>query len=267
MSRSPSPANHCDQLEAWLNDPTSDLLPNVANDLQRRDREQRDGNLDEIIARDSTQSYSHKEMARITGAIAHNLIIQLKRDERNVTHLEQDAATLKLQAKEAWRNQEDAQTRLDWLTQEYKDQQQLIEEEHKRIKNEARQLHKAISQLHTDTEHREQQEKTAKEELGKLLQAKSLLVRAKAEQKERDAKSKAYENHLQAAQAEIQVLVQQHHQPKDERDSVQKELLYGFRMQAEPLREKASFSSHPISVSALPHQSFLLKKRGVRAHC
>ncbi len=172
------------------------------------------------MAHDPTQSHNHKELAKIIGALAHNLIVQTKLSERNVTHLEQEAAALKLQAEEARRNQAHAQSRLDQLTLEAQDQRGRVDDKEPELQEEVERLRGAFADLHVNTEHQQLLEQEAMEELsGKLQQAEALLVRAETELKERDAK--ACEGHLQTARGEIQTLTHQRDYLKDELDIVQ----------------------------------------------
>lgn len=53
--------------------------------------------MNRLMAHDPTKSYNHKELAKIIGALAHNLIFQARLSEKSIIHLEQEAAALKLQ--------------------------------------------------------------------------------------------------------------------------------------------------------------------------
>lgn len=220
MSRSSSPATHWDHLEAWLSTMTDALLPKAASNLQHLSRKQLDNDLNRLMAHDPTQSNNHKELAKIIGALAHNLIVQTRLSERNVTHLEQEAAALKLQAEEARRNQAHAQSRLDQLTLEAQDQRGRVDDKEPELQEEVERLRGAFADLRVNTEHQQLLEQEAMEELsGKLQQAEALLVRAETELKKRDAK--ACEGHLQTARGEIQTLTHQRDYLKDELDIVQ----------------------------------------------
>ncbi|KAG7316803.1 hypothetical protein KOW79_020344 [Hemibagrus wyckioides] len=70
------------------------------------------------MARDPTHDYSHKELAKILGSLAHNLFIQAKGGEASISRLEQESAALKIQAGESQRNLEIAHCQLDQLTTE-----------------------------------------------------------------------------------------------------------------------------------------------------
>lgn len=84
---------------------TDALLTKATSDLQNLSQEQLDDDVNRLMAHDPTKSYNQKELAKIIGALAHNLLFQARLSEKSVIHLEQEAAALKLQAEEARRNQ------------------------------------------------------------------------------------------------------------------------------------------------------------------
>ncbi|KAA0714691.1 hypothetical protein E1301_Tti006469 [Triplophysa tibetana] len=150
-----------------------------------------------------------------------------------VTTHDNETAALKLQAEEAHRNQEDAKNLLDQLTLEA--QELATDERHAELMEEVQRLQDTVTDLRTDTEHRERLDKQAREDLEcKLQKAETLLRWVETELKEREAKSKASEKHFQAARAEAQALAQQHDQLQSEFDTVQRELKYAYMFQAEP---------------------------------
>lgn len=265
MSRSSSPATHWDQLETWLSALTSGLLPETASDLQHLSREQLDDGLSLLMANDPAQSYNHKELAKIIGALAHNLIVQSKLSEGNVTSLEQEVTALKLQAQEARRNQEDAERRVDQLTRRPREQQAATDEEDQELREQVERLQDALADLRTDTEHREQLEKETRKELAEELQhAEALLVKAEAELKERTAKVKACEGHLQTARAEARDLAQQRDHLKAERDAAQSELKYAYQLRAEHVRKRQSREFSPPSGTKPFRQELQAAKGGER---
>ncbi|KAA0707576.1 hypothetical protein E1301_Tti014854 [Triplophysa tibetana] len=253
MSRSPSPATHWDQLETWLSAMTEGL-PLDTKDVQGWDRKQLDDNLNQLMAQDPTQSYTHKELAKTVGTLAHNLIAQLKLSDGNVSLLEQETTALKLQAEEARRNQAEAQENLDQLTLET--QGRTKEECDSELKEKVERLEDTVTDLRADTEARERLEKKAREDLeSRLRKAETLLRRAEIELKEREAKLKASERHCQSAQAEAQDLAQQHDQLRSEFDTVQRELKYAYILQAERKGEGYTPDLPPASKIRLPSQA------------
>ncbi|KAK2910828.1 hypothetical protein Q8A67_002961 [Cirrhinus molitorella] len=186
MSRSSSPATHWDQLEAWLNAVTGTILPEAARNLQHLSREQLDEDLNRLMAHDPTQSYNSKELAKIVGALAHNLIAQVKLSDGSITLLEQETTAFSLQMEEARRNQVDAENRVEQLTQE--------------LQAEVARLQDDLSDLRSDADLREQAGELARRELeSRLQQAETLLEWAEIDLKEREAKAKAFERHCKAA--------------------------------------------------------------------
>uniref|UniRef100_A0A8C1JI79 Uncharacterized protein n=1 Tax=Cyprinus carpio TaxID=7962 RepID=A0A8C1JI79_CYPCA len=230
MSRSSSPAVPWDQLATWLETMTTPFLPTDTSDLQHLSQRQLDTEMDQLMAHDPTQSYPHKELARITGTLAHLLIAQGRLSGKSYLDLEQE-------------HQAHTQSCLDKLLLETQDQHEkedatdpgLQEEEVDRLQN-------ALENLRLDTDQREHLEREAREGLEtKLRQAEALLERAEIELKERDAKAKAYENHLNMARAEIHDLTQHKNFLKDELDIVHRELKHSYRLQTEKGGESLLF--------------------------
>ncbi|XP_052011045.1 uncharacterized protein LOC127663487, partial [Xyrauchen texanus] len=204
MSRSSSPTAHWDHLEAWLSAMMDTVLPKDARDLQPLGREQLDAELDSLMAHNPTQSYNHKEWTKIIGSLAHNLVAQARINEKSKLDLEQEATALKLQAVEARRNQAKTQSRLDQLRLETEEQRKEEDETDPEQKKEVERLQNSLENLRRDTDQREQSERKAREELDeKLQQGESLLARAETALKDRDAKARACEKHLNMARAEI----------------------------------------------------------------
>ncbi len=87
-SRSPSPrqnmshktehVGHWEDLETWLSVVTVSLLPQAAETLKHQTQDQLDDNITSLMGQDPSQSYSHKELAKITGSLSHTLIATLK---------------------------------------------------------------------------------------------------------------------------------------------------------------------------------------------
>ncbi|XP_028847214.1 uncharacterized protein LOC114796870 [Denticeps clupeoides] len=230
MSRSSSPEAHWDRLEVWLNALTSNLLPEPTGDLQNLSQEQLDDNLSILMARDPTQDYSHKELAKITASLAHNLLGQAKLSEATIYHQERQTAALKLQDERAQRNLTLVRRQLEQLTLETQDR--TAHKKNPELQEELERLQNALTDLRADTAHREEQEKDAREELRENLnEAKTLLMRAENELKEREARARACEGHLQTVRAEVSTLSQQRDYLKDELNTVRRELKHSYRLQ------------------------------------
>ncbi|KAI2655879.1 Pro-Pol polyprotein [Labeo rohita] len=161
---------------------TGNLLPEAASGLQHLSREQLDDNLSSLMSHDPTQDYSHKDLAKIIGSLAHNLLAQARLSEASISRLEQKAAALKLRAEEAQRDLALAQSQLDQLETETLCQRRTTDEKDPELQEEVERLQKALTDLHVDTAHQEQQQKDAREELNEQLhQTETLLMRTEPE--------------------------------------------------------------------------------------
>lgn len=263
MSRSSSPDAHWDRLEAWLSAMTGTLLPDAAGGLQHLSREQLDDNLSGLMSHDPTQDYNHKDLAKIIGSLAHNLLAQARLSEASISRLEQEAAALKLRAEEAQRDLALAQSQLDQLETETPHQRRAMDEQDPELQEEVERLRKALTDLRVDTARREQEEKDAREELSEQLhQAETLLMRAETELKERDARAKACEGHLQSARAGITALSQQRDFLKEELDIVHRELKHAYKLQSDSEREMHTTEFPITSKLVPPSQELSLQKGG-----
>ncbi|XP_026103085.1 uncharacterized protein LOC113074454 [Carassius auratus] len=254
MSRASSPAVPWDQLATWLETMTTSFLPKDTSDLQHLSQGQLDTEMDQLMANDPTQSYTHKELARITGTLAHLLIAQARISERSNHDLEQEAAALRLRVEEALQHQAHTQSRLDKLLLETQDQHEKENATDPELQKEVERLQNALENLRLDTDQREHLERETRERLeAKLRQGDTLLERAEIELKERDAKVKAYENHLEMARAEIHDLTQRKDSLIDELDMVHRELKHSYSLQREQKEETHStefpLASEPQRVS------------------
>ncbi len=90
MSRTTEHVGHWEDLETWLSVATDSLLPKAAETLKHQTQEQLDDNITSLMEQDPSQSYSHKELAKITGSLSHTLIATLKLSDRHAAHLQQE---------------------------------------------------------------------------------------------------------------------------------------------------------------------------------
>ncbi|XP_052404248.1 uncharacterized protein LOC127950896 [Carassius gibelio] len=263
MSRSSSPDAHWDRLESWLSAITGTLLSEASGGLQDLNREQLDDNLCALLSHDPTKDYSHKDLTKIIGSLAHNILAQAKLSEASISRMEQEAAALKLQAEEAQRNLVLAQSQLDQLTSQTQHQHRTADEKDPELQEEIERLQKALTDLGVDKACREQNEKGTIEELSeKLQQTEALLRRAETELKERDARVKACEGHLQSSRAEARALAQQRDDLKDELDIVHRELKHAYRLQSDSEREMYTTEFPLTSRLIPPSQEFPFLKGG-----
>ncbi len=99
-SRSPSPhqnmshktehVGHWEDLETWLSVATDSLLPKAAETLKHQTQDQLDDNITSLMGQDPSQSYSHKELAKITGSLSHTLIATLKLSDKHAAQRQQE---------------------------------------------------------------------------------------------------------------------------------------------------------------------------------
>ncbi|XP_052413623.1 uncharacterized protein LOC127958695 [Carassius gibelio] len=231
MFQTSSPEVLGGHLSTWLKAVMTPFLPKDASNLQHP--EQLETELDELMAHDPTQSDYYKELARILRSLVHILIAQAQLSERSNIDLEQQAATLKLQAEEAWKDQSRTQSRLDQLLLETQNQHEKEDDTDPKLQKKVEKLHNALQDLRLDTDQREQLEREARKELNKKLQQGDALLKiAETELKERDYKTWAYKTHLQAARAKINELTLQRDELQDELDTVHTELKDSDRLQS-----------------------------------
>ncbi len=69
MSHKTEHVGHWEELGMWLSVATDSILPKAAETLQHQTQDQLDDNITSIMRQDPSQSYSHKELAKITGSL------------------------------------------------------------------------------------------------------------------------------------------------------------------------------------------------------
>ncbi|RXN14959.1 NYNRIN-like protein [Labeo rohita] len=99
------------------------------------------------MSHDPTQDYNHKDLAKIIGSLAHNLLAQARLSEASISRLEQEAAALKLRAEEAQRDLALAQSQLDQLETETPHQRRATDEQDPELQEEVERLQKALTDL------------------------------------------------------------------------------------------------------------------------
>ncbi len=94
-------------LETWLSVMTDSLLPKAAEIFKHQTQDQLDDNIKSLMGQDSSQSYNHKELAKISGSLSHTLIATLKlsnkhaaRFQQDLTHAQHRIEQLELEAQE-----------------------------------------------------------------------------------------------------------------------------------------------------------------------
>ncbi len=107
MSHKTEHVGHWEDLETWLSVVTVSLLPKAAETLKHQTQDQLDDNIASLMRQDPSQSYSHKELAKITGSLSHTLVATLKLSDKHaaqrqqeLTHTQRRIEQLELEAQE-----------------------------------------------------------------------------------------------------------------------------------------------------------------------
>ncbi len=79
-----------EDLETWLSFATDSLLPKAAETLKHQTQDKLDDNLTSLMGQDPRQSYSHKELVKITGSLSHTLIATLKLSDKHAAQRQQE---------------------------------------------------------------------------------------------------------------------------------------------------------------------------------
>ncbi len=90
MSHTTEHVGHWEDLETWLSVATDSLLPKAAETLKHQTQDQLDDNITCLMAQDPSQSYNHKELAKITGSLSHTLIATLKLSDKHAAQRQQE---------------------------------------------------------------------------------------------------------------------------------------------------------------------------------
>ncbi len=97
---------HWEDLETWLRVATDSLLPKAAETLKHQTQDQLDDNIS-LMGQDPSQSYSHKELAKIPGSLSHTFIATLKLSDKHtaqcqqeLTHVQRRIEQLEIEAQE-----------------------------------------------------------------------------------------------------------------------------------------------------------------------
>ncbi len=199
-SRSPSPRQnmshkrehfgHWEDLETWLRFTTDILLPKAADTLKHQTQDQLDDNITSLMGQDPSQSYSHKELAKIPGSLSHTLIATLKLSDKHAAQLQQELT----RAQRRIRLELEAQER-----REGTDEGKQGDEEINRLKETLTATSQEMEQIKEDYADRSD----------KLQYAEQLLKKAKADFKDKNSRINALEAHLDESRNEISRLTRQ----------------------------------------------------------
>ncbi len=90
MSHKTEHVDHWEELEMWLSVATDSILPKAAETLKHQTQDQLDGNITSLMGQDPSQSYSQKELAKITSSLSHSLIATLKLSDKHAAQHQQE---------------------------------------------------------------------------------------------------------------------------------------------------------------------------------
>ncbi|KAL1259006.1 hypothetical protein QQF64_009583 [Cirrhinus molitorella] len=226
MSRTTDPVGHWEDLEAWLSAMTDSLLPKAAETLRHQTQDQLGDSLTSIMKHDPCQSYSHKELAKISSSLSHTLIATLKLSDRHAANLQKELTR--------------AQLRIKQLEMEVQERHEGSDETDASAKKEIARLQEALT---TTTQEREQAQSAYAELASKLQYAEQLLEKAKTDFRDKTSRIKALETHLNEARTEIDHLTQQLDHITEESDNVKDELKHAYELRPETTRTRRDLTS------------------------
>ncbi len=178
-----------------------------------------DDNITSLMGQDPSQSYSHKELAKITGSLSHTLIATLKLSDKHAAQCQQELTS--------------AQRRIEQLEREAQEQQEGVDEVEQGAEEEINRLKETLAA----TSHKmEQIKEDFADRADKLQYAEQLLEKANADFRDKNSRIKALETHLDESRKEISRLTQQLAYFKEEYESFQEELKHAYELRYEPSR-------------------------------
>ncbi len=219
MSHKTEHVGHWEDLETWLSVATVCLLPKAAETLKHQTQDQLDDNITSLMGQDPSQSYSHKELAKITGSLSHTLIATLKLSDKHAAQCQQEMTS--------------AQRRIEQLEREAQERQEGVDEVEQGAEEEINRLKETLAA----TSHKmEQIKEDFADRADKLQYAEQLLEKANADFRDKNSRIKALETHLDESRKEISRLTQQLAYFKEEYESFQEELKHAYELRYEPSR-------------------------------
>ncbi|XP_042593646.1 LOW QUALITY PROTEIN: uncharacterized protein LOC109092092 [Cyprinus carpio] len=221
MSRTTDPIGHWEDPETWLSVATDSLLPKAAETLKHQTQDQLDDNITSLMRQDPSQSYSHKELAKITGSLSHTLITTFELGNRHAAHLQQELTC--------------AQQRVKQLELEAQERREGPDEVEQSAEEEITRLKETL----TATTQEMEQVKVDYADLSNRLQyAEQLLKKANADFRDKNGRIKALETHLDESRKEISSLTRQLDYIKEESYSFREELRHAYELHPEPPRTR-----------------------------
>ncbi len=181
----------------WLSVTTDSILPKAAEALQHQTQDQLDDNITSIMRQDPSQSYSHKELAKITGSLSHTLIATLKLSDKHAAQHQQELTS--------------AQRRIEQLEREAQERQEGTNEVEQGAEEEINRLKETLAA----TSHEMQQ---IKEDFADRAD---------------NSRIKALEAHLAESRNEISRLIRQLDYVTEESESFQEDLKHAYELRHE----------------------------------
>ncbi len=208
------------------------LLPKAAETLKHQTQDQLDDNITSLMGQDPSQSYSHKELAKITSSISHTLIATLKLSDKHTAQLQQELTR--------------AQQHIMQLELEAQERQEGTDEVEQGAEEEINRLRETLA---ATTRKLEQIKEDYADRSDKLQYAEQLLEKAKADFRDKNSRIKALEAHLDESRNEISHLTRQLDYFKEEYESFQEELKHDNELRYEQSR------TGPAPTSPLPSRT------------
>ncbi len=169
------------------------------------------------MAQDPSQSYTHKELAKITVSLSHTLIATLKLSDKHAAQRQQELAH--------------AQRRIEQLELEAQERREGPDEVEQGAEEEINRLKETLAATSREME----QAKADYADRSKKLQyTEQLLEKAKADFRDKNGRIKALEAHLDESRNEISRLTRQLDYIKEEFDSFQEELKHAYELRRKP---------------------------------
>ncbi len=203
----------------WLSVATDSILPKAAETLRQQTQEQLDDKITSIMRQDPSQSYSHKELAKITGSLSHTLIATLILSDKHAAQCQQELTS--------------AQRRIEQLEREAQEWQEGTDEVEQGAEEEINRLKETLA---ATSHEMEQIKEDFADRADKLQYAEKLLEKAKTDFRDKNSRIKALEAHLAESRNEISRLTWQLDYVTEESESFQEELKHAYELRHEPSR-------------------------------
>ncbi len=219
MSHKTEHVSHWEELGMWLSVATDSILPKAAETLRHQTQDQLDDNITSIMRQDPSQSYSHKELAKITDSLSHTLIATLILSDKHAAQRQQELTS--------------AQRCIEQLEREAQERQEGTDEVEQGAEEEINRLKETLAATSHEME-------LIKEDFAdradKLQYAEKLLDKANTDFRDKNSRIKALEAHLAESRNEISRLTRQLDYVTEESESFQEELKHAYELRHEPSR-------------------------------